>query len=867
MSRFCKNCGGQLKPTAAFCGNCGAHHREAQRTYRRPVAFRVIACFLILVLTVSAGWRLTWQPGGESPSVRADSNPDPLSLGISYTADEILASPAKSGPVSSESPVIELGDVVVDFDPWNLSDEDEFVVRTLPEKTDTAGGTSILGYDLSLSSGQNTFFTPVTVTIPRTTGEDEDGSVVLYHEAGGEWSYVSSELSEDGMSYVASIPHFSVAGEKKVKKYVGTETDIRSTAGDLTTQGSLYQYMSFTALDGSFIPMVQRSIYMSDSSFRKLFSSVQTDELRRLLLLAELPSQDAIAFSLGTLNDAQSLADAALLASRVDAALSAAGKIRLDGCMAGFGAILTVGRIAYQANKGGNFAAILMENKYNILEGILGGMAYGASYIGAAAASSVFSVAAVAVFAWSLATGFYEGVSKYESYQEHGYRFFMDQKKPRFSEYTLRVGLEGDFELGINGENFARALKYIYDAYAGKPKELDEAVNRFYTEYANLFWTALTHEDREAHYNNEYMSTVLRQKWEPPSQESIDRYTGKVIARAVSESEPILRSFARGALADMQSQLYNIMKREVEPYLNSKLTFVVKDSSLKEGQTFDTSPYWKHEITFSNRTQPLFAPRFVDISAYTDDKYAPKPHKDSNVVYECTMYHYLQMGCPTQMVFKGDPEGGLAEITVDFNVDEGEVALEISGSQADGKGFAAFSSKHPVERTRSKSAEYVLVQMAMRSAETININLIGEEKYRFVIPAYEYRGDDDDVFTSDEMVFEGKFNSEGYGEFNLVSGGNIMHTYNAMVIEDGKERWYPAGWWTENTQCVVHFYPLGTYPGGYIDSPYSNQKDPIMRWNLDYYHRSDEINDPCENELTRSVAQLDERIIIKGVGQ
>lgn len=332
---------------------------------------------------ISIGWKLTRQPRWESPGIRADGNLASSSLGIFYTVDEILNSPVKSGPVSPESLLVQLGDVIVNFDPWNLSSEDELLVHTLPEKTDIASGTSILGYDLSLSSGQNTFFTPVIVTIPRTVGED------------GEWSYVSSELSEDGLNYVASIPHFSLVGEKKVKKYVGTENDIRSTSGDISTQGSLYQYMSFTALDGSFIPMVQRSIYMSDSSFRKLFYTIQTEELKRLLLLAELPSQDAIAFSLGTLNDAQSLADAAL---------SAAGKIRLDGCMAGFGAVLTV------------------------------------------------------------------------------------------------------------------------------------------------------------------------------------------------------------------------------------------------DQTFDNSSYWEHEITFSNRTEPLFAPRFVDISVYADEKYSPKPHKDSDLVYECTMYHYLQMG-------------------------------------------------------------------------------------------------------------------------------------------------------------------------------------------------------------------------------
>ena len=596
---------------------------------------------------------------------------------IAYTVDEIFRSPSQSVQVSPTSPIAQLGAVRVNFDAWNLSVEDELVLYTLPEKTNKDGNTSFRGYDLSLSSGQNTFLTPVTVTIPRTVGEEEEGSVMVYDEVAGEWSHITYEVSEDGGSYLAYVPHFSVIGEKKVKKFAGTEPDMRSAASELSPKGSVYQYMGFSDLDGNIIPLVRRNVYMSDSSFQRLFFSIKTDELKRLLLLAELPSQDATSFALGTLNDAQSLADVALMASRVDAALSAVGKINLSGAMAGFGGLLTAGRIAYQANKGGSFAAILLENKYDIMEGILGGMAFGASYVGAVAAATVFSVAAATVFAWSSATGFYDYVTEYDSYQEEAYRFFMDQKKPQFSIHTLHVGLRGDFELGINGENFAQALKHIYDAYANKPKELDNAVAGFYTEYANLFWTALTDAQREAYYNDEYMggSSFLRREWEAPSQEVVDKYTSKVVGRAVSESEPILRAFARGALGDMQTKLYRTMKLEVEPYLNEKLTFIVRDMSLKKDETFDLSRYADHEIAFSNRTDVLFTPRFVKSSAYTDEVYTPKPHKDSDVIYEITMYHYMQMGCPTKMTFFGDPKNGLPEITVDFTVDAGEVEI------------------------------------------------------------------------------------------------------------------------------------------------------------------------------------------------
>lgn len=78
------------------------------------------------------------------------------------------------------------------------------------------------------------------------------------------------------------------------------------------------------------------------------------------------------------------------------------------------------------------------------------------------------------------------------------------------------------------------------------------------------------------------------------------------------------------------------------------------------------------------------------------------------------------------MVFKGDPKGGLPEITVDFNVNEGEVLLEISGAEPEGKGFTAFTAKKPVDDGSQYDPRYVLIFKAMRSADVINISQIGQ---------------------------------------------------------------------------------------------------------------------------------------------
>lgn len=893
---YCTRCGKPLKPREKFCPSCGAATPTKQpapsvpisqprlgqrkertiknpnvpksptgkvtdRAYRRPVAFRVVACILIAALSISAALKLSKTPPGVIPSPAISDKTTlptknvPIGNLPVYTAEEFARAPAEKAPVSPEVCVATLGSVVVNFDTWNLSGEDEVVVKRLPQKSVAELGTTISGYDLSLGSGQSEFLTSVAVTIPNTTSKDEEGSVMFFDEDTATWEFVSHDLSEDGKSYTVYMPHFSVIAEKKVKKYIGTENDIRSTS-DLDTQGSLYQYMSFTSLDGSTIPLESRNVYLSEQNFRKLFSSIETDELIKLLKRAELPSQDALAFALGTLNNAHSLAEGAVLLGRLDAALSAAAKIRLDGSMAGFGTLLTVGRIAYQANKGGSFAAILLENKYNILEGLLGGLAYGASYVGATAASTLFSVAAIAVFAWSLATGFIESATEYESLEEQAYRFFLDLKKPRFSMSTLQVGRNGDFELGINGENFAKALKAIYSAYEDKPKELDAAVSQFYNDFAYLFWNGLTEAERDEFCYREYQNSPFsRYEWHDPSRETIDRYAQKVIARAVSESEPILRAFARDALADMYNKLYNTLKRDVEPYLNEKLTLIVKDKGLTDKETFDDSPYAAHEIRFADKTAPQFTPRFVDPAAYTDEKLNPRIRKDSDIIFECTMYHYIMMGCPTSLTFAGEPDEDLPEVTIDFTVDSKDIYVEIERTKKTAAPIRSFSAvKEPELKEWQNSADYVLIRMALRSAGEIRVNPVKEDLYTFTIPAFsnsytsliEIAGSDpaDNTYTltSTAAVFEGTLLDNGALMFKLVSGGDVT-IKNVDRLRDKTSLWQ-----SKNTACTIMLYPKYGDEGA------------LLRYSLGY----DEFDSYYGDSSIHSVDEGEEKISVTG---
>ncbi len=645
--------------------------------YCKPITFRITALVLAIVLIITATVKLSRRRPPTSGVPMSQSQ-----VSLLYTDKDYANAPTVRAKISSDMSTADLGDLKVDFGSWNIETDDEVLLRSLVEKSDKYTGTKIKGYDLSLESGKSTFYTPVSVTIPCTIGEDESGSIVMLNEENNSWEYIYYELSEDGKSYIAYMPHFSTIGEKKVNKYIGTEVDIRDTKDGLSTTGSMYQYMSFTGPDGGFIPLVEREVYMSDDVYRQLFyKNIKAEELNKLIEMGDLPQQDSVTFTLSTLSNVESTTDGAILYSQIDKALSATGKIRLAGAMATFGAVLTFGRIAYQANKGGDFSAIIQENKYTLMTAALGALSYGAAYVGAAAAATAFTIASAVVFVWSIGASFIDMITDADSIEEATYRFFAESGQMRFNENLLCVDYpNGDFKLAHTDQSsFARALRLIYDAYANKPIELDEAVSKFYHDYTNVFWQWMTEEQRGDFSYKKYLGEpIIRSEWNEPSTEKIEKYKDRMMKETVSVSRDILRSFAIEAFSKMANDLYDTLKKEVEPYLNRKLTFIVKDSNLKPGETFDISSYASGSIYFKDKTAPQFGARFVSSGAYKEEYFTPHVKKDSDIVYECTMYHYIMMGCPTEMTFADNSQENLPGVTVNFEIgEEDEIVIEI----------------------------------------------------------------------------------------------------------------------------------------------------------------------------------------------
>lgn len=143
------------------------------------------------------------------------------------------------------------------------------------------------------------------------------------------------------------------------------------------------------------------------------------------------------------------------------------------------------------------------------------------------------------------------------------------------------------------------------------------------------------------------------------------------------------------------------LQEEVVPEMNHTMFFHVKDETLEQAvnenelPTFDKSSYSRysdektiqdyfneHNIWFyfhnSETTDKEFirGVQFIPANRTTKDYpieiYQPAPSKDSDIVYTCTKYHYLQMGAPDGMMFKGDNTDLMPDIPVDFTIPKAE---------------------------------------------------------------------------------------------------------------------------------------------------------------------------------------------------
>ena len=236
MANFCRYCGNPVREDANFCKTCGARiggqrasngaaasaRNSAQnaaippqpRTTSARVGVHtappkkkrsgVVAVILVIALLVTGfGW-----PGfltgdkklfSESPKPDADKSNSP-----SVFAGNAASS--GSAGVSAEAPSVTLCGVTVDVDALMLSDGAKNVsVSVLEGGTDT-DGSRYEEYELTMDEDGG-FYIPVEVTFPCTVSADTD--VVVEHYVDGSWMPLISYVDEQAGTVTAYFGSFS----------------------------------------------------------------------------------------------------------------------------------------------------------------------------------------------------------------------------------------------------------------------------------------------------------------------------------------------------------------------------------------------------------------------------------------------------------------------------------------------------------------------------------------------------------------------------------------------------------------------------------------------------------------------------------
>lgn len=273
--------------------------------------------------------------------------------------------------------------------------------------------------------------------------------------------------------------------------------------------------------------------------------------------------------------------------------------------------------------------------------------------------------------------------------------------------------------------NFDTAYTKLIEILYSDPYKMEKVIEQFQTSYAKAMWNLpdknlynFAKDQCELGAGKEYFKEEftaagdLLRPDKDDKKEMIEEMVSFVRARTAEQLEDAIDK----ALSNTFSQITFSINR-VEHLLNTKLVFHVEDRNLLPGETFADSIYcvdWRSikenepylpsnnkdhsggyddpELITPMRfvmedSSPLFKPLqgvkgedgkvvtqkipYTEYYPYVPDflPQAKKGQRD-DVVYTCTLYHYLMMGAPKQMLFKNcgnpkeyvDQEGVLADI-------------------------------------------------------------------------------------------------------------------------------------------------------------------------------------------------------------
>lgn len=259
MSKFCKNCGTQLKDGAKFCGSCGTKTQEAEassenivshvsadkvtketklRTPPKKLLYSVVAVVLVIALGVAILPRLGKEVAN-TEGITGDLS------AFTYTERDYAAK-AKELKVSPESSSASADGVSIQFGEYALTGDETLTIRQLPDKQDKENGVKVTAYDFALGA-QSEFDDVITIAIPfdakyvEAGVESECVGAKYYNQTTGEWEGVYYEVDAKNRQVLIYTTHlstygvFQVKNENTRKAYI---TDVYAIAGLMNTRKS-----------------------------------------------------------------------------------------------------------------------------------------------------------------------------------------------------------------------------------------------------------------------------------------------------------------------------------------------------------------------------------------------------------------------------------------------------------------------------------------------------------------------------------------------------------------------------------------------------------------------------------------------------
>lgn len=632
---------------------------------------------------------------------------------VSYTKKQLEDAPVYSQAVSPENTTADLGNVSVDFDRWNIDEDDTVTVTELPEVEDAATGGALKAYDFKLASGTHEFPTVVTVKIPVTTAEDEYGYCVHYDADKGVWEQLPCEESEDGKYYCVYTDSFSPIAERKFK--IEIDDGNKATVLNSGIEGIMFnEYRSGYAPD--------RMSYPVEFDFKRFWGMVNTQEMLSDAEIDEITRKARLedkGATLGMYSDLNGAGGAML--DTATAAGAQATKLTTGFGFTGYAlniylTYLKIENDMKKDNKG--FLSTAMQHKLDLLSVAVG-------TVGLFAGGSLgIAVAGLSIYGLSMANSAYESLvdsrpiaqRAYEAYyddhylyfSEEGYKkadrklfkpkaFYMERPEAIDEEMYAKIAKitdQYDKPCMLRGRDFEKALGKLYDEYRLKfyedgirpenevqknPMELVEAVKGWYYSYANAFWE----QDSQVIYK--YMKEYCEKngydfnndfQWPMADEEQafIDEYVGHMMY----EDRDFLKKLYETARTKSQKELMAYIDNTLQPLLNKKVVFQADDNasltpyrvSYKSVSTnigIDKTDSWCSKLELPIKFKgvdggAVFTPGTKNYKRewssvkkekyypYTDN-FIPSAENGSNIIYTCNLYHYIMMGAPEYMTF------------------------------------------------------------------------------------------------------------------------------------------------------------------------------------------------------------------------